>query len=97
MFKRHDIVVLIKKPKKVGNWTFGHKPGTVAEITFVREGPYPYCVRFLSNSVGCDALFAETEIKAAPAKVKKKYTKKYIQELFGECNKKGCSDTCHHQ
>lgn len=96
-FKKGDIVVLVRKQKKVGNWYFGHKPGTVGEVTFVREGPYPYCVRFLSDSVGCAAPFSEVEIKAAPAKVKKKYTKKYIEELFGECNKKGCSDTCPHQ
>jgi len=97
MLKRGDIVVLTRKPKKVGTWTFGHKPGTVAEVTFVRGGDYPYCVRFLSDYVGCASVYAETEIKLAPPKVKKKYTKTFIAKLFGPCLKKGCSDECVHQ
>ena len=79
--KKGDIVVLIRERR-------------VAEVTFVRKNPYPYCVRFLSDYVGCAGVYSKTEIKLASSKVKKKYTKAFIAELFGPCLKKGCSMSC---
>lgn len=97
IFKRGDIVVTTTKPKKVDNWTFGHARGTVCEVTHVAEaGVYPYNVRYLNRYVGCANRYSETEIAPASDKIKKKFTKEYIARLFGECDKRGCTDTCSH-
>lgn len=97
-FKRGDIVVTCKPPKKSGSWSFGPRVGIVCQVTFVRDyTPAPYCVRYLSKSeIGCANVFAPDEIKLASPKIQRKYTRVYIQRLFGICNKKGCSDTCKH-
>lgn len=97
VFKQGDIVVLVAKQKKVGTWTFGHKPGTVGRIASVNsERNAPYHVWFLSDYVGCASVFYENELKLAPAKVRKKYSEEYIKKMFGECFEKGCNDDCPH-
>ena len=99
--KDRDIVILTAPTKTVGTWTFGHQPGTIGQVTFVRPGDprYPaaqYTVRFLTRYVGCASLFEDGEIKKASPTTQRKYNAKFIKKLYGRCLKKGCSDTCKH-
>lgn len=91
-FKKHDIVVLTKKQKKVGTWKFGHRPGTVGLITFLKkvqsdsmflDGEW-YNVRFLSDSVTCGAPFASNELRLATPK---EVTKAIVTGLLPEIDK----------
>lgn len=75
-FKKHDIVVLTAKQKKLGPWNLGHRPGTVALVTHVKrvkpfldftDGWY-YSVRFLSDSVTRGAPFGGGQLRLATIK-----------------------------
>lgn len=91
--KRGDIVVICKEQ-------MCSSIGVVGEITFENgthvDGREMYSVRYLSSQKGCAGVFFEDELRLASSKTKKRYSKEFIQKLFGDCNTYGCSDDCPH-
>lgn len=99
-FKLDDVVVIpdrLQYPSRVP---------VVGYISHVRKGwtdrehPSPhslYYVSFVSKGdIGCASLYRGEELKMAPLKFQKKYTRTYIRKLFGKCFTKGCNDKCIH-
>jgi hypothetical protein len=91
-FKKYNIVVLTKKQKKVGKWSFGHPPGTVGIVINLKKVPADsmfqdgewYHIRFLTYSPTCGAPFASNEFRLATPK---EVTKAIVTGLLPEIDK----------